>query len=181
MASLKDTLAPVLTELLDSDTKVSFEVKPMAVYRQLIVEYETETGKTSPLDPNVTDDQAAANKEVQERVAVAAKHLEGMARKVLNRVFEQVEQVPYGIRWVCKQLQTIATDEFASSTGGGTTAQQIHSLVGGFVFLRYINPAIVTPDGNGLVTKKPSPLQRRNLILVAKVCGKVNTNQVVCA
>ena len=36
MASLKDILEPVLIEILDSENHVSFEVKPMATYKQLV-------------------------------------------------------------------------------------------------------------------------------------------------
>ena len=117
----------------------------------------------------VADDEAAANPEVQQRVAVAGDALAATAKKVLMRLLECVDQVPYGIRWVCKQLQTIAGSTFTAAT-----TQQIRSLIGGFVFLRYINPAVVTPDGNGLVTKKPTPTQRRNLILLAKVLQVVS-------
>jgi hypothetical protein len=42
-------------------------------------------------------------------------------------------------------------------------------LIGGYIYLRFFNPVIVTPDAMNIITTKPNRIQRRNLILVAKV------------
>lgn len=57
-----------------------------------------------------------------------------------NTLCVQVENVPYGIRWMCKQLAVLGREAFPTAAD-----EQIDSLVGGFINLRYINPAIVTP------------------------------------
>ena len=43
------------------------------------------------------------------------------------------------------------------------------SLIGGYIYLRFFNPVIVTPDAMNIIATKPNRIQRRNLILVAKV------------
>jgi hypothetical protein len=43
------------------------------------------------------------------------------------------------------------------------------SLIGGYIYLRFFNPVIVTPDALNITTIKPNRFQRRNLILIAKV------------
>ena len=45
----------------------------------------------------------------------------------------------------------------------------ICSLIGGFFFLRFINPAIVTPQSYMIVDSLPSKNARRNLTLIAKL------------
>ena len=45
----------------------------------------------------------------------------------------------------------------------------VATLVGGFLYLRYINPSIVTPDAFNLISHKLLAIPRRNLILIAKV------------
>lgn len=49
--------------------------------------------------------------------------------------------------------------------------KQIWALVGGFLLLRYINPALMTPETYELLPegKLPSSKARRNLILITKV------------
>jgi len=40
------------------------------------------------------------------------------------------------------------------------------SFIGGFLYLRFINPAIVTPDAQNVITQQVSKIARRNLTLV---------------
>jgi len=41
--------------------------------------------------------------------------------------------------------------------------------MGGYIYLRFFNPVIVTPDALNFIQVKPSRIMRRNLILIAKV------------
>ena len=43
-----------------------------------------------------------------------------------------------------------------------------HSICGGFLLLRFICPAIVSPESFGLCYPEPSDTNRRNLILISK-------------
>ena len=54
--------------------------------------------------------------------------------------------------------------------------EQIYVLVGGFLFLRFINPALLTPEQHGLVPegKTISVTCRRNLTLVAKLIQNIS-------
>jgi hypothetical protein len=53
---------------------------------------------------------------------------------------------------------------------------QVGSLMGGYIYLRFFNPVIVTPDALNFISK-PSRVMRRNLILVRTVC----TTSVSCS
>jgi hypothetical protein len=48
---------------------------------------------------------------------------------------------------------------------------QVWPLVGGFLLLRYVNPALSTPEVYGLLPdgKLPSAKARRNLVLITKI------------
>lgn len=127
----------------------------------MIQDYETSTGQTHHLPPKVDDDTAAANADVQkivtERVALLLKHTD----IILNRILAAGDTIPYGMRWICKSLGELAKERFAS-----IDRKEIVSLQGGIIYLRFLNPAIVTPEVNNLVKDKPSKIARRNLILV---------------
>ena len=75
-----------------------------------------------------------------------------------------VEQVPYGIRWLCRQIRTLMKEKFPDAGEERTT-----SLIGGFFLLRFVNPAIVTPQAYMLIHDKPSNNARKTLTLVAKL------------
>ncbi len=54
------------------------------------------------------------------------------------------------------------------------TDYAICSLIGGFFFLRFINPAIVTPQAYMLVEGVPAKHPRRTLTLVREDCKLYN-------
>lgn len=59
------------------------------------------------------------------------------------------------------------SNRFSFNQGNGRTKQA--AAVSGFIFLRFICPAIVTPEKHGLLNKPVTSKQRRTLILVSKV------------
>lgn len=65
------------------------------------------------------------------------------------------------MRWICKKLRELAIEYFPDAD-----KYQIGSLVGGYIYLRFFNPAIVTPDAINFIRNKPTKKMRRNLILV---------------
>ena len=85
--------------------------------------------------------------------------------KFLNVItsHSMVVKMPPGIRIIAAYF-----DEFANIYCHDMKAD---ALIGGFLMLRYINPAIMTPDLAGLLPpgKQVTPKVRRNLLLVTKV------------
>jgi Ras GTPase-activating-like protein IQGAP2/3 len=56
------------------------------------------------------------------------------------------------------------------------TDSHISALIGGFFFLRFINPAIVSPHAYQIMDSTPKPNTRRTLTLIAKILQHA-TNQ----
>ena len=61
---------------------------------------------------------------------------------ILKRLKEVIDEVPFGIRWLCKATRALVQEKFPDAE-----VETINAFVGGFFFLRYINPVIVTPHG----------------------------------
>ena len=55
----------------------------------------------------VTPDVAAANTDVQSIIAPRIKMLMEIANSFLTTIMESIDQVPYGIRWICKQIRSL--------------------------------------------------------------------------
>ena len=49
-------------------------------------------------------------------------------------------------------------------------------MVGGFVFLRYVNPVVVAPESLKLLSTAPSRQMRRNLVLISKCLQALSNN-----
>jgi len=162
--SLKKVFEEPLQDMV-SNPALNLEVNPYKVYQEVIQSFEKKTNKAWPYARNVTTDKAWENPYVQELIKPRIAHLKYIAGHFLQRITENVEEIPYGIRWLCKQLAEMGQKYFPNAT-----RYQIGSIVGSYIYLRFFTPAIVNPDrGNLLKGKKLSRKMRDNLVLVARV------------
>lgn len=162
--SLKKVFEEPLQDMV-SNPSLNLEVNPYKVYQEVIQIYEKKTQKAWPHERTVTTDKAWKNKYVQELIKPRIAHLKYIAGHFLQRITDNTEEIPYGIRWLCKQLAEMGQKYFPKAN-----RYQIGSMVGSYLYLRYFTPAIVNPDrGNLLKGKKLSRKMRDNLVLVARV------------
>lgn len=150
-----------LIELKDVD----LEINPLKVYQSMVAQIEEDTGHVPDYLPKgITAEQAADNKEVQEIIAPRLKTLTEIATSFLETIIDGLDETPYGIRWICKQIRSLSKRKYPDAQD-----QTICTLIGGFFFLRFINPAIVTPRSYMLIDGTPADHPRRTLTLIAKM------------
>lgn len=149
---------------LTSRKDLNLEISPQKVYAQLIQDSEKETGQVWAEERNVSDETASAHPIVKKIIEQHCTELIKISDYILTRIIEGVDSVPMGMRWICKQLGALCKERFADAD-----RYQIGSLMGGYIYLRFFNPVIVTPDALNFIQVKPSRIMRRNLILIAKV------------
>lgn len=74
----------------------------------MVTQIEEETGTLPPnLPRGVTPEVAAANLDVQAIIAPRLTMLMEIANSFLLTIIESMETVPYGIRWICKQIRSL--------------------------------------------------------------------------
>ncbi|CAO1627019.1 unnamed protein product [Sympodiomycopsis kandeliae] len=161
---LKHILAERINSLIEHKD-LNLEVNPLKVYEQMIGQIEEDTGSLPPdLPRSVTPDVAAENADVQAIIAPRLTMLMEIANSFLSTIINSLDEAPYGIRWICKQIRSLTKRKYPDATDFA-----ICSLIGGFFFLRFINPAIVTPQAYMLVDGPPAKHPRRTLTLIAKM------------
>ncbi|KAG0052839.1 glyceraldehyde-3-phosphate dehydrogenase 1, partial [Linnemannia elongata] len=161
---LKTVLSERINSLIEHK-ELNLEVNPLKVYEQMINQIEENTGSLpAHLPRGVPPETAAANPDVQAIIAPRLSMVMEIANSFLDTILESLDQVPYGIRWICKQIRSLTKRKYPDATDFS-----ICSLIGGFFFLRFINPAIVTPQAYMLVDGLPSKHPRRTLTLIAKL------------
>jgi len=149
-----------LIELKDLD----LEINPLKVYEKMVTELEIQ-GQLPPTMPkSVTAEQAAENEKVQQIIAPRVNMLMEIANNFLTTIIEGLEETPYGIRWICKQIRSLSKRKYPDAHD-----QTICTLIGGFFFLRFINPAIVTPRSYMLIDVLPAENPKRTLTYIAKM------------
>lgn len=150
-----------LIELKDVD----LEINPLKVYQSMVAQIEEDTGQAPDgLPKGITSDQAAENEQVQAIIAPRLTMLMEIATSFLQTIIEGLDETPYGIRWICKQIRSLSKRKYPDAQD-----QTICTLIGGFFFLRFINPAIVTPRSYMLIDGTPADHPRRTLTLIAKM------------
>ncbi|GAA5857887.1 hypothetical protein JCM5353_002893 [Sporobolomyces roseus] len=163
---LKSVLAERINSLIEHKD-LNLEINPLKVYEQMINSIHDETGELpEDLPRNVTPEIAASNPDVQNIIAPRLTMLMEIANSFLLTIMDSIESVPYGIRWICKQIRSLTKRKYPEATD-----YAICSLIGGFFFLRFINPAIVTPQAYMLIDSLPASAKhpRRTLTLIAKM------------
>lgn len=148
---------------LVTDHDLNLEINPLKVYEQMVAQIETEKGYLpTDLPRSVTPEVAAGNPNVQNIIQPRLEKLIEIAEAFLTTIISSTPSVPYGIRWICKQIRSLTKRKNPDAS-----EYSVCSMIGGFFFLRFINPAIVTPRAYMLLETAPGNAPRRTLTLVS--------------
>ncbi|KAH0194520.1 ras GTPase activator, partial [Aureobasidium melanogenum] len=162
---LKTVLSEQINYVTSKLRDVDLEINPLKVYETMMSERASIRGSTSSLPPGgITAEEAAANPQVQAIISRRVGQLIQLANYFLDTIVNGMDETPYGIRWICKQIRSLSRRKYPDAQD-----QTICTLIGGFFFLRFINPAIVTPRSYMLIEQNPAENPKRTLTLVAKM------------
>ena len=161
---LKEVLSGKINSLIELD-EMDLEINPLKVYENMVKQIEENSG-TLPddLPRSVTAEFAAEHPQVQAIIEPRLRTLSDLAEGFLDEIINAVEETPYGIRWICKQIRNLSRRKYPDARD-----EAICTLIGGFFFLRFINPAIVTPKSYMLIERNPEERPKRTLTYIAKM------------
>uniref|UniRef100_A0A8C2NQU9 Ras GTPase-activating-like protein IQGAP2 n=1 Tax=Capra hircus TaxID=9925 RepID=A0A8C2NQU9_CAPHI len=153
--TLRQLLAPVVKEIID-DKSLIINTSPVEVYKAWVNQLETQTGEASNLPYDVTTEQALTYPEVRAKLEAS---------------------IDYGLRYIAKVLKNSIHEKFPDAT-----EDELLKIVGNLLYYRYMNPAIVAPDGFDIIDMTAGGQinsdQRRNLGSVAKVLQHAASNKL---
>uniref|UniRef100_V9K800 Ras GTPase-activating-like protein IQGAP1 n=1 Tax=Callorhinchus milii TaxID=7868 RepID=V9K800_CALMI len=174
--ALRQLLAPVVKEIIE-DKNLSINTNPIEVYKNWVNQMEMQTGEASKLPYDVTTEQALSHAEVNTRLESSVRSLRAATDKVLASIFTSLDNIPYGMRYIAKVLKNSLHEKFPDST-----EDELLKIVGNLLYYRYMNPAIVAPDGFDIIDVSAGGQlhsdQRRNLGSVAKVLQHAASNKL---
>lgn len=107
-----------------------------------------------PHRPSADDDEAAQN-------------LEQVTEAFLNVIAVSWKKLPSAIREICHHIATTVQEKYPES---------VFTSIGGFIFLRFINPAIVSPEVIDLDLPNDTREIRRSLVMITKVLQALANN-----
>ncbi|XP_071435664.1 ras GTPase-activating-like protein IQGAP3 isoform X2 [Pithys albifrons albifrons] len=165
--ALRQILSGPVQEVLQDKT-FSIRTSPVDIYKAWINQTESQSGQRSKLPYEVSPEQALSHPEVQRRLDISIRNLLAMTDKFVSAITSSVNKIPYGMRYMAKILRTSLTEKFPKAP-----AEEIDKIVGHLLYYRFMNPAVVAPDGFDIVDISAGatlhPDQRRSLGSIAKV------------
>jgi hypothetical protein len=99
----------------------------------MVQQIEDESGELpASLPRGVPPEVAAANADVVAIIVPRLTMLMEIANSFLSTIIDSMESVPYGIRWICKQIRSLTRVRLLSMTGPGWVADEmIEKIPGG--------------------------------------------------
>ncbi|GAB6018765.1 Ras GTPase-activating-like protein iqgap1 [Chamberlinius hualienensis] len=165
--ALRDLLGPLVKQVIEDKT-LKINTNPIEVYKQWVNQIETESGQLSGLAYNVDQDEALKHTEVVNQLEASIESLKTVTLLFFNAILGSLSKIPYGILYMAKVLKSSLEEKFPEASH-----KEILKVVGNFLYYRYINPAVVSPDAFNIIDigggESLSLEQRRNLASVAKI------------
>eukprot|EP00698_Gefionella_okellyi_P003916 TRINITY_DN13630_c0_g1_i1.p1 TRINITY_DN13630_c0_g1~~TRINITY_DN13630_c0_g1_i1.p1 ORF type:complete len:854 (-),score=133.11 TRINITY_DN13630_c0_g1_i1:12-2513(-) len=146
---LNTTFRSLLMETV-LDKALDLELDPLKIARKLKLDFDEE-------------EAAAKNSQIAAIIAEHVARLSDISQKFLRLVESTLHALPFGIRWVAKQLLIACVTRFPDISD---TQQNI--ILGGFIFLRFITPCIATLEAIRIEGLKITDQAQRNLVLIGK-------------
>uniref|UniRef100_A0A8C9UH04 IQ motif containing GTPase activating protein 3 n=1 Tax=Serinus canaria TaxID=9135 RepID=A0A8C9UH04_SERCA len=166
-SALRHILAGPVQEVLQDKT-LSINTDPVDIYKAWINQTESQSGHRSKLPYEVSPEQALSHPEVQRRLDIAIRNLLAVTDKFVSAITSSVDKIPYGMRYMAKILRMSLVEKFPKAP-----AEEVDKVVGNLLYYRFMNPAVVAPDGFDIVDLSAGvalrPEQRRSLASIAKV------------
>uniref|UniRef100_A0A8C2I3D5 IQ motif containing GTPase activating protein 3 n=1 Tax=Cyprinus carpio TaxID=7962 RepID=A0A8C2I3D5_CYPCA len=165
--ALKDVLGPSIRDMLQ-DRSLNIRTDPLEIYKSWINQTESQTGQKSGLPYEVSVEEALSHSEVQQRLSISITNLKNLTERVLHAIISNTHKLPYGLRYTAKVLRDALQEKFPQAG-----EDELYKIVGNLIYYRYMNPAIVAPDGFDVVEFGAGsallPGQRRTLGSIARI------------
>jgi len=158
---LFDTLALVINQLkvLGERKKGQDDEEKGADLFDVDMEVDTTHGRG---DKQLDEDAIAAN----------AQQLALVCQKLFGAIRNSIDRLPKPFLVIFQEMAKLVKDKFPPGD------EAIQNGLSGFLFLRFISPAITAPMLYGLTKDTPSPSQQRSLVLISKVMQSLANCQV---
>ncbi|KNC56259.1 uncharacterized protein AMSG_02228 [Thecamonas trahens ATCC 50062] len=166
-----DLLKWAITREVSSTERVSELFRGISVETKIVSDYAKRCGEgyiTGTLQPTVLQLLSQGlSLEVDETKLAKGESIEANLQMlnlycniVVQMIFESLDNVPASFPQLFQFMKAAVLERWPDEE---------HIAVGGFVFLRFFCPALVSPHVYGIVTAPLGPREQRSLMLVAKV------------
>ncbi|CAG8492825.1 9034_t:CDS:10 [Dentiscutata erythropus] len=169
---LRDLLSPLVKHIMD-DEFMDLETDPLKIYRNLINAEELRTGLPSNKPTDISQQEALNDPETR---TVFIHHLQRLRKETetfLTTIINSIGKMPFGIRYIARELKKSLINKFSTES-----EDSVIKVVGHLIYYRYLNPAIVAPEGFDVIDNVVSPMQRKNLAEISKMLNQISVGKL---
>jgi Ras GTPase-activating-like protein IQGAP2/3 len=106
----------------------------------------------------------------EEKIEDNIKKLNQTTQNLIDEVFSSIDKLPYQIKEILLYVSNKVQKKFPEENFKEIEQHPPNlAAVGGILFLRFINPAFVTPQSFGIVESLPVKQATRSLLLITKI------------
>ncbi|KAH3743575.1 Ras GTPase-activating protein [Pelomyxa schiedti] len=157
---LQATLGPIIKQFLNEPFSV--DISARAIYETMVTEQEIGGGR--PINVNITDEECLAMPEVVAELKKNTENLKKISLMLYEAIINSINNLPYGLRWICKKIHDAAIEAFPTAP-----ADDINRLTVHFVYFRFVNLGIVTPETFKITDNPVKPSAVFSLLQISKV------------
>eukprot|EP00727_Mastigamoeba_balamuthi_P011912 m51a1_g7343 putative ase-activating protein (804) ;mRNA; r:214921-217709 len=164
---LRSALGPVMLQFTGQVRKLRMDGRK--IHEEIINEWEVQHGEKSN-KRNLNDEEIAVLPEVVEALKNKVVEITTMCQAFLDAILTTTQRVPYGLRYIIRQLCQLAQERFPKAK-----QEEIYKMASYLIYYRFINLAIVQPDNFKIPVKNNDPNTTMSLVEVSKVLHKLFT------
>ncbi|KAF7722402.1 hypothetical protein EC973_003178 [Apophysomyces ossiformis] len=168
----RKVLAPIISEVVNNEF-LDLETDPVGIYHKAVNDEESRTGRPSARKHSVNSQEALADPEVRDKFILHLRNLREFTERFLTTITSAMDEVPYGIRVVARELRLVLEENFPDER-----PENIIKILGHFIYYRYLNPAIVAPEQYDVMDSFVDPVQRKNLAEISKMLQQISAGKI---
>jgi len=170
---MRDFLGPLVRENIIENDELDLESDPMQIYRSSVNQEELRTGRRSSRKQNIAREEAIRDPETRETFIQHLQDLRDLADTFLAALEDNLHRLPFGVRYLAQQSVQALIVRFPNES-----YEAILQIVGHFIYQRYINPVILSPDSYGAAEKVLTPMHKKNLGELSKMISQISAGKL---
>lgn len=163
--------ATIKTQLVDNE-QIDLESDPSQIYKTILDNEYLRTGRYSR-DQNLPREAAIREEDVRRIFVSHLQDIRDLVDNILVTMKEKVNSMPYGTRYMAQQMFELLQHRFPREHEA-----DILSVVGQWLWKTYFKPALIDPEGYGLVDTGLDEMHRRNISTLASVLNQIASGRL---
>jgi len=159
---IQNTLGQIICDTIKENLSYNLDAK--SIHNAILNLKESETGQKFTTERSNTVKMILQDPDVRKVLDQNIENLKKKCTLFFDAIIKNVKKIPYGLRWICKQIKQNALQTFPNAS-----TDDIDRLLANYIFYRFYSVAIATPDAFHIKTAELNQDNLNGPILITNV------------